>query len=107
MSATVLFPSPQSRLNKTNKSQNEFANTDGDTRATTRRMSDTPASAQDHFLDEDEGDDIKGVKEEPQSVLGTVHELVAKALGGGSRGKTHLESGNYLRPSKFVELTSY
>ncbi|KAJ5101182.1 hypothetical protein N7456_007234 [Penicillium angulare] len=57
----------------------------GDTRATTRRMSDTPASGEDHFLDEDE-DGMKGVKEEPQSVLGTVHELVAKALGGGSRG---------------------
>lgn len=51
-------------------------------------MSDVPASTRDQFLDENVEGGTKYTKEEPKSVLASVHELVAKALGGGSRGKT-------------------
>ncbi|KAJ5772485.1 transcriptional regulator family: GATA type zinc finger [Penicillium odoratum] len=55
----------------------------GDTRATSRRLSDTPDSVRSLFHRESEGEEGG---EESKSVLETVHEYVAKALGGGSRG---------------------
>ncbi|KAJ5945948.1 transcriptional regulator family: GATA type zinc finger [Penicillium verhagenii] len=59
----------------------------GDTRATSRRISDTPDSARSLLqADSDEDDEQDQPGNESKSVLETVHEYVAKALGGGSRG---------------------
>ncbi|KAJ5608723.1 transcriptional regulator family: GATA type zinc finger [Penicillium herquei] len=58
----------------------------GDTKATSRRFSDIPTSVNEfrtHQLNEgieEPGEEVK------ESALGSVHEIVAKALGGGSRG---------------------
>lgn len=58
----------------------------GDTKATTRRLSDIPTSINEYRTYElNEG--IEEPSEEPRSVLGSVHEIVAKALGGGPRGR--------------------
>lgn len=61
----------------------------GDTRATTRRLSDMPTSVQDQFHDTFYEEDEE-MKEEPESVLASAHRLVAKALGGGSRGEIRI-----------------
>lgn len=58
----------------------------GDTRATNRRLSDMPTSVQDQFHDKFYEEDEER-EEEPESVLASAHRLVAKALGGGSRGE--------------------
>ncbi len=54
----------------------------GDTKATTRRMSDTPTSIRDRFKDSGQEAGEKG-----KSMLDSAQEMVVKALGGGSRGK--------------------
>ncbi|KAJ5557277.1 transcriptional regulator family: GATA type zinc finger [Penicillium frequentans] len=55
----------------------------GDTRSTSHRFSDAPDSARSLFQNElDEDKEPGGGK----SFMETVHEYVAKALGGGSRG---------------------
>ncbi|KAJ5367919.1 uncharacterized protein N7496_007679 [Penicillium cataractarum] len=55
----------------------------GDTKTTTRRMSDTPTSMRDQFTKSSEES-----AEEGKSMLDSAHEMVAKALGGGSRGSS-------------------
>lgn len=55
----------------------------GDTKSTTRRLSDTPSSMRHQFGSDEAAGDIGGKK----SMLEAAHELVAKALGGGSRGE--------------------
>ncbi|KAJ5166109.1 uncharacterized protein N7482_004890 [Penicillium canariense] len=54
----------------------------GDTKATTRRISDTPTNVRHQFQYADEESAETG-----QSVLESAHELAAKALGGSSRGE--------------------
>jgi hypothetical protein len=54
----------------------------GDTKATTRRLSDTPTSMRDQFTKPSHEPADKG-----KSMLDSAHEMVAKALGGGSRGE--------------------
>jgi hypothetical protein len=58
----------------------------GETQTTTRRMSDTPTSMRDRFGEP--SPQAPGEAEvQGKSMLEKSHELVAKALGGGSRGK--------------------
>lgn len=65
----------------------------GDTKTTTRRMSDTPTSMRDRFKESDREAGEKG-----KSMLDSAQEIVAKALGGGSRGKLPLGmSQRYMR----------
>lgn len=62
----------------------------GDTRSTSHRLSDAPDSARSLFQNElDEDKEPGGGK----SFMDTVHEYVAKALGGGSRGEFRLWLG--------------
>jgi hypothetical protein len=49
---------------------------------TTRRLSDTPTGVRDQFADSGEEASEKG-----KSMLDSGHEIVARALGGGSRGE--------------------
>lgn len=60
----------------------------GDTKATTSRMSDTPTSMRDRFKESgQESGQESG--EKGKSMLDSA-QMVAKALGGGSRGKLPL-----------------
>ena len=64
----------------------------GDIKATTRRMSDTPTSIRVRFEESSQESDGKG-----KSMLDSAQEVVAKALGGGSRGELPLGiSGRYV-----------
>ena len=64
----------------------------GDTKATTRRVSDAPTSMRDRFRESGQEADEKG-----KSMLDSAQEMVAKALGGASRGKLPLGiSGRYM-----------
>lgn len=64
----------------------------GDTKATTRRLSDTPTNVRDRFKESGQDADEKG-----KSMLDSAQEMVAKAMGGGSRGELLLGiSGRYM-----------
>jgi hypothetical protein len=54
----------------------------GDTKTTTRRMSDTPTSMRNQFKESSPEWAEKG-----KSMLDSAQETVVKALGGGSRGE--------------------
>ncbi|KAJ6095210.1 hypothetical protein N7486_005956 [Penicillium sp. IBT 16267x] len=56
----------------------------GDARAASYRVSDTPDSVRSLFQNELDENEEPGGNSKP--VMETVHEYVAKALGGGSRG---------------------
>ncbi|OJJ80159.1 uncharacterized protein ASPGLDRAFT_878368 [Aspergillus glaucus CBS 516.65] len=65
----------------------------GDTTPTTRRMSDTPSTSRAHGegsgVDVGEGwSDVQAQKQEDKGMLQSAQEMVAKALGGGSRGSS-------------------
>lgn len=62
----------------------------GDTKTTTRRLSDTSTSEHDQF----KRPGRRATKEE-KSMLDSAHETVAKALGEGSRGKMIAASNVY------------
>ncbi|OOQ82009.1 hypothetical protein PEBR_40768 [Penicillium brasilianum] len=54
----------------------------GDTKTTTRRLLDTPTGVRDQFTESGEESSEKG-----KSMLDSGREIVARALGGGSRGE--------------------
>lgn len=63
----------------------------GDTTPTTRRISDTLTTSRAHGegsgVDVGEGwSDVQAQKQEDKGMLQSAQEMVAKALGGGSRG---------------------
>lgn len=74
-----------------NQNTKRDADKTGDTTPTTRRMSDTPSTSRVHGkgsgVDVGEGwSDVQAQRQEDKGMMQSAQEMVAKALGGGSRG---------------------
>ena len=67
----------------------------GDTKATSRRLSDTPSSVRQQFREFSPKESANESVQKSKSMLQNAQETVAKALGGGSRGE--LVSFDYVR----------
>jgi hypothetical protein len=65
--------------------------TAGDTKATTRRLSDTPGNVWEFGQDSTREEPDYGLQRD-KSLIQSAQETVAKALGGGSRGELFLGS---------------
>ncbi|CAL5869118.1 uncharacterized protein PFLUO_LOCUS3346 [Penicillium psychrofluorescens] len=58
----------------------------GDTKSTSRRLSDTPSNVRQQFREFSPKESAKESAQKSKSTLQNAQETVAKALGGGSRG---------------------